>query len=132
MTCIHFDPKHRPAKHTPSGKDIENQDYHDLIDKLADKVEDKVIAWRHDMHQNPELPNREFRTAKLIVDHLKSLHFDEVRTKAGVTGVVGLLKGGQPGDKVVIEGHREVEDGQQIKVIHEVTDPGNLLNILVF
>ena len=101
MTCIHFDPKHRPAKHAPSGKDLETHDYHDLIDKLADKVEDKVIAWRHDMHQNPELPNREFRTAKLIADHLKSLHFDEVRTKVGVTGVVGLLKGGQPGDQVV-------------------------------
>ncbi|MFA9614680.1 MAG: amidohydrolase [Deltaproteobacteria bacterium] len=101
MTCIHFDPKHTPSRHTPSGKDLETHDYHDLIDKLADKVEDKVIAWRHDMHQNPELPNREFRTAKLIADHLKSLHFDEVRTKVGGTGVVGLLKGGQPGDKVV-------------------------------
>ena len=94
MTCIHFDPKHTPARHIHSGKDFENQDYHDLIDKLADKLEDKVIAWRHDMHQNPELPNREFRTAKIIADHLKSLNLDEVRTKVGVTGVVGLLKGG--------------------------------------
>jgi amidohydrolase len=101
MTCIHFDPKHNPARHTPSGKGLKNQDYHDLIDKLADKVEDKVIGWRHDMHQNPELPNREFRTAKIIADHLKSLNLDEVHTKVGVTGVVGLLKGGQPGDKVV-------------------------------
>ena len=101
MTCIHFDPKHTPVRHTPSGKDLETHDYHDLIDKLADKVEDKVIAWRHDMHQNPELPNREFRTAKIIADHLKSLNLDEVRTEVGVTGVVGLLKGGQPGDKVV-------------------------------
>jgi len=101
MTCIHFDPKHTPARHVPSGKDLENQDYHDLIDELADKLEDKIIGWRHDMHQNPELPNRELRTAKLIADHLKSLNLDEVRTKVGVTGVVGLLKGGQPGEKVV-------------------------------
>ena len=57
MTCIHFDPKHTPARHTPSPKGLENQDYHDLIDKLTDKVEKKVIAWRHDMHQNPEPRN---------------------------------------------------------------------------
>ena len=38
-------------------------------------------------------------------------------------------EGLQPGDKVVIEGHREVEDGQQIKVIHEVTDPDNLMSM---
>lgn len=101
MTCVHFDLKHAPAGHLPSGKDLETHDYHDLIDELADKVENKVIAWRHDMHQNPELPNREFRTAKIISDYLKSLNLDEVRTEVGVTGVVGLLKGGQPGDKVV-------------------------------
>ena len=47
-----------------------------------------------------ELPNREFRTAKIIAEHLKSLNVDEVKTEVGVTGVVGLLKGGKPGDKV--------------------------------
>ena len=44
MTCIHFDPKHTPAGHVPSGKDLETHDYHDLIDELADKVEFQPLA----------------------------------------------------------------------------------------
>lgn len=76
-----------------------NYDAH--IDQLADKHEKDVIAWRHDIHQNPELSNREFRTAKLIAEHLKGLNLDEVRTDIAPTGVVGILKGGQPGDRVV-------------------------------
>lgn len=99
--CIHMDPHAPTSAHQPTGATREKQDYHDTIDQLADKVEEKTIAWRHDMHQNPELPNREFRTAKLISDHLKSLNFDEVRTEVGVTGVVGVLKGGKAGKKVI-------------------------------
>ena len=62
-------------------------------------VEHKVIEWRHDIHQNPELGNREFRTAKKIADHLRSLGI-EVTTGVAHTGVVGVLKGNKPG-KVV-------------------------------
>ena len=94
--CVHMDPNMVTNSHTPSGKVSPAQDYHDLIDTLADKIEEKVIGIRHDFHQNPELPNREFRTAKIIAEHLKSLNFDEVRTEVGVTGVVGVLKGGKP------------------------------------
>ena len=99
--CIHMDPATPTTKHVATGKAHEPQDYHDLIDQLADKVEKKVVEIRHDFHQNPELPNREFRTAKKIAEHLKSIGLDEVKTEVGVTGVVGLLKGGQPGDKCV-------------------------------
>lgn len=99
--CIHMDPAAPTTAHEHSGTTAAPQDYHALIDQLADEAEKKVIGWRHDMHQNPELPNREFRTAKIISDHLKSLNLDEVRTEVGVTGVVGVLKGGKPGDKVV-------------------------------
>ena len=99
--CVHMDPKTVPDTHQPCGKAIPAQDYHDLIDSLADKVEKKVIEIRHDFHKNPELPNREFRTAKKIAEHLKRLNLDEVKTEVGVTGVVGLLKGGLPGDKCV-------------------------------
>jgi len=77
------------------------EDYDARIDKLADKYESAVIAWRHDIHQNPELSNREFRTAKLIADYLKSLKLDEVETGIAPTGVVGILRGGKPGDRVV-------------------------------
>jgi hypothetical protein len=96
-----MDPATRTAEHRPSGKTAVVQDYHDIIEKLANNVEAKVIEIRHDLHQNPELPNREVRTAKVIADHLKSLNFDEVRTEVGVHGIVGVLKGGQPGDRVV-------------------------------
>jgi amidohydrolase len=71
------------------------------IDQLVDQSEQRVIEWRHHIHQNPELGMREFNTAKLVADHLRSLGFDEVLTEVGKTGVVGVLKGGKPGDKVV-------------------------------
>jgi amidohydrolase len=71
------------------------------VDQLADQVEQKVIAWRRDIHANPELGNREFRTAKLVADHLRSLGI-EVKTGVAHTGVVGLLKGGRPGPVVAL------------------------------
>jgi amidohydrolase len=66
------------------------------IDAAADKIEPKTIAWRRDIHEHPELSNREFRTAKLVADHLRSLGI-EVREGVAKTGVVGILKGGLPG-----------------------------------
>lgn len=65
-------------------------------------IESKVVAWRRDIHQNPELPNRETRTAALVTKHLKSLKLDEVRTGVAHTGVVGILKGGKPGPVVAL------------------------------
>ena len=66
------------------------------IELAADKIEAKVIEWRHDFHQNPELGNRESRTADLVAKHLQSLGF-EVKTGVAYTGVVGILKGNKPG-----------------------------------
>ncbi len=60
------------------------------------KIEDKVIEWRRDFHQNPELSNREFKTAEKIAAHLRSLGLD-VQTGIAHTGVVALLKGNHPG-----------------------------------
>ena len=99
--CIRMDPKAPTGAHQPTGKTVAKEDYHDTIDQLADNVEAKIIEIRHDLHQNPELPNREVRTAKVIADHLKSLNLDEVKTGVGVNGVVAVLKGGQPGEKCV-------------------------------
>ena len=62
-------------------------------------IESKVIEWRHHIHQNPELSNREFKTAEYVAKHLKSLGI-EVQTGIAHTGVVGILKGKRPG-KVV-------------------------------
>src|SRR5918997_3334685 len=61
----------------------------------------KVVAWRRDLHQHPELSNREVRTGKLVADHLKALGM-EVRTGVAHTGVVGILRGGRPGPTVAV------------------------------
>jgi len=66
------------------------------LDAEITDIESKVIEWRRDFHQNPELSNREFKTAKKIAAHLKSLGI-EVQTGIAHTGVVGLLKGDLPG-----------------------------------
>jgi amidohydrolase len=79
----------------------QKSNYSEVMVKSADKIEQKVIAWRHDIHQNPELGNREFRTAELIAKHLQSLGID-VKTKVGVTGVVGILKGDKPGPVIAL------------------------------
>jgi amidohydrolase len=71
------------------------------VDRLAKEVEPKVIAWRRDIHQNPELGNREFRTAKVVAEHLGRLGLD-VKTGVGHTGVVGILRGGRPGAVVAL------------------------------
>lgn len=71
------------------------------FDKDIASVEQKVIEWRRDFHQNPELGNREFKTAKKIAKHLKSLGID-VQTGVAKTGVVGILKGNKPGKVVAL------------------------------
>lgn len=74
----------------------QKNNYRSAISITADKIEQKVIEWRHDIHQNPELGNRETRTAALVAKHLQSLGM-EVKTNVAVTGVVGILKGDKPG-----------------------------------
>jgi amidohydrolase len=71
-----------------------------LIAEAAHRLEPRVVQWRRDFHQNPELGNREKRTAKIVADHLRALGFDEVREQVAHTGVVGTLKGGKPGPVV--------------------------------
>ena len=71
------------------------------VDSRVKSVEPKVIGWRRDIHQHPELGNREFRTAKLVADHLRSLGI-EMQTGVAHTGVVGVLKGGKPGPVVAL------------------------------
>ncbi len=73
----------------------------DELDRRVTEVAGQVIAWRQHLHRHPELPNRESATAKLIEDHLRSLGLDEVRTGLAGHGVVGVLRGGAPGDRVV-------------------------------
>ena len=71
------------------------------LEKQIGPLMDKVIEWRHDIHQNPELSNREYRTAKKIEAHLRSLNI-KVQTKIAYTGVVGLIEGDLPGPTIAL------------------------------
>tara|TARA_B100000795_G_scaffold224161_1_gene179530 strand:+ start:2235 stop:3524 length:1290 start_codon:yes stop_codon:yes gene_type:complete len=71
------------------------------INKLSNDIESKVLEWRRYLHENPELSNREFNTAKYIAKHLRSLGI-EVQEGVAKTGVVGLLKGDIPGRVVAL------------------------------
>ena len=87
------------------------------IDARVPKVMTKVIAWRRDIHEHPELSNRETRTADLVAQHLRSLGI-EVRTGVAHTGVVGVLRGGKPGPVVALRA-----DMDALPVAEEVDVP---------
>jgi amidohydrolase len=69
------------------------------IENAVNKIEAKCIAWRRQLHEHPELGNREFKTSKIIADHLRSLSL-EVKEGVAHTGVIGILKGSKPGPTV--------------------------------
>lgn len=71
------------------------------VGQQAGRLQPKVLAWRRDLHQHPELGNRETRTAKVVADHLRSLGLD-VKTGIATTGVIAVLKGGKPGPRIAI------------------------------
>ena len=82
-----------------------------LAESIAN-IEERVIEWRRDLHQHPELSNREFRTAKKVADHLEALNFDAVETGVAHTGVIGTLRGGRPGPVI---GLRADMDGLPVR-----------------
>ncbi|MCY4510662.1 MAG: amidohydrolase, partial [Acidobacteria bacterium] len=104
-------------------------------EERARAVEPRVVTWRRDIHQHPELSNREFRTAALVADHLRSLGM-EVRTEVAHTGVVATLRGGRPGPVVALRAdmdalpvteqvdlpfasrERAIYNGQEVGVMH--------------
>ncbi len=107
----------------------------DAINAGATSVESKVIAWRRDIHEHPELSNREVETAKKVAKHLKSLGLD-VTTEVAKTGVVGILRGGKPGPVIALRADmdalpvteqtdepfaskvRSTYEGQEVGVMH--------------
>src|SRR3990167_7382805 len=93
---------HPVAQDTPHMNDITpHNELSERISAAALAIEDKVIAWRRDIHENPELSYQETRTAALAAAHLEKLGY-EVRRGVGITGVVGVLKGGKPGGVVAL------------------------------
>lgn len=77
------------------------EDLKQRLETELDPLMQKVIAWRHNIHQFPELGNREYKTSKKVAKHLESLGI-EVETKIAYTGVVGLIRGGKPGPTVAL------------------------------
>ena len=75
--------------------------YKDQIYTASKNIEEKVINWRRNFHQNPELGSREFKTAEIVANHLKSLGL-EVYTGIAKTGVKGILKGKLPGPVIAL------------------------------
>lgn len=71
------------------------------IDRLVRDVQPKLIEWRRDIHQHPELSNREVRTAKKVEAHLRALGLD-VKSDIAHTGVTAVLKGGKPGPAIAL------------------------------
>src|ERR1051326_4575480 len=86
------------------------------IDTAAAHLESSVIACRRDIHQHPELGNREFRTSKLVIEKLKALGI-EVKTPIAHTGVVGILHGGKPGRVVALRA-----DMEALRVVEQVDE----------
>lgn len=76
-----------------------SQNLKEIALEKAEDIEDKVIEWRRYFHENPELSNREFKTAEKIAEHLKGLGL-EIETGVAHTGVVAILEGGKPGPVV--------------------------------
>lgn len=72
------------------------------IAQAAEQLRATLVAQRRDFHMNPELSNREERTARVVAEKLRALGLDEVKTGVGKHGVVALLKGKQPGDAVAV------------------------------
>jgi amidohydrolase len=105
------------------------------LNTRAKAIEHKVIAWRRDLHQHPELSNREVRTASVVAEHLKALGL-EVKTGVAKTGVVAMLNGGKPGPVIALRADmdalpvteqvdvpfaskvRSMYNGQEVGVMH--------------
>lgn len=71
------------------------------IDALVAERQAQLVEMRHHFHAHPELSNREKQTSAFIANHLRSLGLDEVRTGIAGHGVVGVLRGKQPGNRVM-------------------------------
>jgi amidohydrolase len=88
-----------------------------LVDERSVALAAKVVAWRRDLHEHPELSNREVRTGQLVAEHLRSLGL-EVKTGVAHTGVVGVLRGGLPGPVVALRA-----DMDALPVVEQVDVP---------
>jgi hypothetical protein len=88
------------------------QRLHDAIDKASSDVIPQVIKLRRDFHEHPELSNREFRTSKIVADHLRQLNL-EVRTGVARTGVIGIMRCDAAGPVVALRADMDALPGTE-------------------
>ncbi len=72
------------------------------VDVAAKSLQPRVLAWRRDFHEHPELGNRETRTAAKVAAHLKAIGLEDIRTGVAHTGVTAILRGGKPGPRLAL------------------------------
>lgn len=86
------------------------------IHNIAEALQPKLVQIRRDLHQHPELSNREFRTAGIVAEHLKGLGLS-VQTGVAHTGVVGLLEGTCPGPTVAVRADMDALPIQELNAV---------------
>lgn len=101
MACVTLTGRETFDRHEPTGETVAPHDLHARFDEAVAELGEQVVAWRHHLHRHPELSNREVETERTITEHLRSLRLDEVRTGIAGHGVVGVLRGGRDGGRVV-------------------------------
>ncbi len=95
------------------------------INQATEALRPKLIEIRRDFHMHPELSNREERTARVVVEHLRELGFTDIRTNVAFHGVVALLKGGRPGPVVAYRGDMDALPlTETIDVPYKSLNPG--------
>ncbi len=103
------------------------QNFENAINKNVSDIMPRVVEWRRNFHQNPELSNKEFKTGSIVAAYLKSLGM-EVRTGVAITGVVGILKGGKPGPVIALRADMDalpVTERGNLSFASKVTDTFN-------
>jgi amidohydrolase len=77
----------------PSVLTYGDDDLSQRVDQLARQATPQIVEWRRDFHAHPELSNCEVRTAAKVVEHLKAMGIEEIRTGVAGHGVVALIRG---------------------------------------
>ena len=70
-----------------------------IVNRIAE-FHDDMTAWRRDLHQHPELGLEEVRTSRVVQEKLAAFGVDEIVTGLAKTGVVGVIRGAQPGGAI--------------------------------
>lgn len=103
-------------------KNVSAQDLSTVINLKAEAIQNKLMQWRRQLHQHPELGNREFKTSAYIVEQLKGFGLD-IQTSVAKTGVVAILKGGKPGPVIALRADMDaLPVKERVKLLYASTD----------